>query len=264
MKKALEALRKKIELCTAEGERHLTGVPGLSLFRREEPTEPISSFYQPSICLIVQGKKRVMVGEEVYEYDPSTYLLTSVHLPTIVQVMEASPEKPYLGLRLTFDKQQLLELMVDGHLPPPKSKHSSRGMGTSKMTVPLLNAFLRLVELLDTEEDIPILGGVIEWLKDNFAEDFRLADLAERFHMSSSTLHSHFREITSLSPVQFQKQLRLREARRLMLIDCMDATTAVFEVGYESPSQFSREHSRLFGAPPLRDVKNLRTQMTDG
>jgi len=288
----LEALGKSIARWTERGELFTTAVPGLSLYRRLEPTEPTTGMYEPSICIVVQGAKRVQLGDDTYIYDAHHYLITSVHLPTVVQVTEASPEKPYLGLRLTFDQREISQLMADSHLPPPRTQQSSRGMATGEVTSPLVNAFRRLIDLLDEEEDIPILAPVIqreiiyrllvgdqgerlrqiavagsqshsiaraiEWLKGNFSRPLRIDELAAQARMSTSTFHHHFRATTALSPLQYQKQLRLQEARRLMLMERLDAATAGFEVGYESPSQFNREYNRLFGAPPLRDITHLR------
>ena len=292
MEIALEALGKSIARWTENGEQHVTRVPGLSLYRRCEPTGPISGMYDPSICLVAQGAKRVLLGEDSFAYDARHYLITSVHLPTVVQIVEASPERPYLGLKLQLDQREISQLMVDSHLPPPRPQQSSRGMAVGEVTLALVTAFQRLVDLLAEEGDIPILAPIIqreifyrllvgdqgarlrqiasagsqsnqiaraiEWLRDNFARPLRVDDLAAHVRMSTSTLHHHFRSMTALSPLQFQKQLRLQEARRLMLAEHLDAASAAFEVGYESPSQFSREYSRLFGVPPLRDITTLR------
>lgn len=289
---AIGSLGKSIARCTEKGELHTTEIPGLSLFRRDEPTEPISGMYEPSICLAVQGSKRVVLGEDTYVYDAHHYLITSVHLPTIVQIVEASPEKPYLGLRLKFDLREVSQLMVDSNLPQPRPQQSSRGMATGEVTLQLVNAFIRLIDLLTDEKDIPILAPVIQreiiyrvlvgdqgerlrqiatagsqsqhiakaigWLKSNYSQAISMDDLAAQANMSTSTFHHHFRSLTALSPLQYQKQLRLQEARRLMLAERMDAANAAFQVGYESPSQFNREYSRLFGAPPLRDITKLR------
>lgn len=289
---AREALAQSIARWADSGELHTTAIPGLSLFRREERTEPINGLYEPSICLVAEGAKRVLLGEDTYVYDANHYLITSVHLPTIVQIIEASRDRPYLGLRLTFDLRAVSQLMADSNLPAPRAQQSSRGMATGEVTSALLNAFTRLIDLLCEEQDIPILAPVIQreiiyrllvgdqgarlrqiasagsqshqiarvinWLKDNFTEPLRVDDLATQAGMSSSTFHHHFRSMTALSPLQYQKQLRLQEARRLMLADHLDAAAAAFQVGYESPSQFSREYSREFGAPPLRDITNLR------
>ena len=293
---AIATLVASIARCTEQGELHTTAVPGLSLFRRIEPTEPITGMYEPSICMVAQGAKRVMLGDDTYVYDAHHYLITSVHLPTVVQVIEASREKPYLGLRLTFDLREISQLMADSNLPPPRTQQSSRGMATGEVTLPLVTAVQRLIDLLDAEQDIPILAPVIQreiiyrllvgdqgarlrqiaaagsqsqqiaraidWLKGNFTQSLRIDDLAAQARMSSSTFHHHFRTMTALSPLQYQKQLRLQEARRLMLAERLDAATAAFQVGYESPSQFSREYNRLFGAPPLRDIAKLRQMAT--
>src|SRR5208283_982135 len=295
MEVALESLGNSIARWTDKGEQHVTAIPGLSLFRRAEPTEPISGMYEPSICLVAQGAKRVLLGDDTYVYDAQHYLITSVHLPTVVQVIKASPEKPYLGLRLKLDQREILQMMVDSNLPATRAEQSSRGMATGEVTLPLLNAFLRLIDLLAEYKDIPILAPIIQreiiyrllvgdqgarlrqiasagsqsnqiaraidWLKGNFTGPLRIDDLATQVNMSTSTFHHHFRTLTAMSPLQFQKWLRLNEARRLMLIENQDAATVAFQVGYESPSQFSREYGRLFGAPPLRDIISLR-QMT--
>lgn len=292
MRAALDTVHRSIARFTEHGEQHTTAITGLALFRREAPTGLLSGMYEPSICLIAQGAKRVFLGDESYVYDARNYLITSVHLPTVVQLLEASPSEPYLGLKLTLDQREMSQLMLDCNLPPPREQQSSRGMATGTVTVPLLDAFRRLVDLLADERDIPILAPVIQreiiyrllvgdqgarlrqiatagsqsqqiaravdWLKENFTEPVRIDDLAARANMSTSTFHSHFRSLTALSPLQYQKRLRLHEARRLMLAEQLDATTASMQVGYESASQFSREYSRLFGAPPLRDITELR------
>ncbi len=292
MEHALDELGKSIARWTEQGELQTTAVPGLSLFRRNQPTDPISGMYEPSICVIAQGAKRVILGDDTYVYDGHHYLITSVHLPTVVQIIDASEERPYLGLRLKLDMREISQMMVDSNLPAPRVQQSSRGMATGEVTLPLLHAFQRLVALLADEKDIPILAPTIqreivyrllvgdqgsrlrqiasagsqsqqisrtiEWLKGNFAQPLRVDDLSAKAGMSASTFHHHFRSMTALSPLQFLKQLRLQEARRLMLTDHLDAATAAFQVGYESPSQFSREYSRLFGAPPLRDIASLR------
>ncbi len=292
MEAALEDLKKSIARWTDIGEQRETAIPSLALFRREEPTEPMCGMYEPSLCLVAQGAKRVQLGDDTYVYDEQHYLITSVHLPTVVQIIEASPEKPYLGLRLTLDQRAISQMMVDSNLPPPRPHQSSRGMATGEVTLPLLSAVQRLVDLLAEPKDIPILAPIIEreiiyrllvgdqgtrlrqiasagsqshqiarainWLQDNYTQPLRIDDLARQVNMSTSTFHHHFRALTAMSPLQYQKRLRLNEARRLMLAEPVDATTAAFQVGYESASQFSREYSRLFGAPPLRDINSLR------
>ncbi|GMV94853.1 MAG: AraC family transcriptional regulator [Candidatus Hydrogenedentota bacterium] len=289
---AIQGLTTSIARLTERGELTATAVPGLSLFRRDEPTEPVTGMYDPSICMVAQGAKRVTLGDDTYVYDAHRYLITSVHLPTVFQIIDASEAKPYLGLRLMLDQREISQLMLDSNLPAPRTQQSSRGMATGEVTLPLLSAIQRLVDLLDDERDIPILAPTIQreityrllvgeqgarlrqiatagsqsqqiaraidWLNGNFAKPLRVEELAKQSNMSTSTFHHHFRSMTALSPLQYQKNLRLQEARRLMLMERMDASTAAFEVGYESPSQFSREYSRLFGQPPLRDISNLR------
>ena len=297
MEETLKTIGQNIARLTEKGELHTTAIPGLSLFRRDEPTPLISSMYEPSICLVAQGAKRVLLGDDTYVYDAHHYLITSVHLPTVVQIIEASREQPYLGLRLKLDQQEISQLMVDSNLPLPRTQQSSRGMATGEITLPLLTAFQRLIDLFGEEQDIPILAPIIQreiiyrllvgdqgvrlrqiastgsqsnqiaraidWLKENYTQPLRIDDLAKQVNMSTSTFHHHFRILTAMSPLQYQKWLRLNEARRLMLVEPLDATTAAFQVGYESASQFSREYSRLFGTSPLRDITNLR-QMTVG
>jgi len=292
MKGTLGALGKSIARWTDKGDQVTTAVPGLSLYRREEPTQPAIILYEPRICVIAQGAKRVLLGDDTYEYDTHHFLITSVDLPTVVQVIKASREKPYLGLILKLDQREISQLMVDSSLPAPPAQQSSRGMATGEVTLPLLTAFQRLVDLLDEQKDIPILAPIIkreifyrllvsnqgfrlrqmasagsqsqqiaraiDWLKGNFKQPLRIDDLATQLNMSTSTFHHHFRSLTAMSPLQYQKWLRLNEARRLMLTERLDATTASFQVGYESPSQFSREYNRLFGDSPLRDIMNLR------
>jgi AraC-like DNA-binding protein len=290
----LRALVASLARWTTGCEEFKTAIPGLTFYHHDEPTEPRNGLHEPSICLVAQGTKQVLLENDSFVYDVNNYLIASVHLPTTYQVITASPDEPYLGLLLKFDLRELSQLMVDSSLPSPRPQQSSRGMATGEVTLPLLSAFQRLVGLLDQPEDIPILAPVIhreilyrllvgdqgarlrqiasagsrshqvaraiDWLKGNFTRQLRIEDLAEQAHMSTSSFHNHFRSMTSLSPLQYQKHLRLQEARRLMLAEHLDATSAAFQVGYESSSQFSREYSRLFGAPPLRDIAHLRQQ----
>ena len=292
MEITLNALKKSIARWTDKGGLIETAIPGLSLYRLDEPTPPTSIMYQPRICMVAQGAKRVLLGDDTYVYDEHHLLIASVDLPTVVQIIKASRKKPYLGLVLKLDQREISQLMVDSNLPLPRPQQSSRGMATCEVTLPLLNAFQRLMDLLAEPKDIPILAPIIQreivyrllvgdqgshlrqiasagsqsqqiaraidWLKDNFTQPLRIDDLATQVNMSTSTFHHHFRALTAMSPLQYQKWLRLYEARRLMLTEHQDAATAAFQVGYESPSQFSREYKRLFGAPPLRDITKLR------
>jgi AraC-like DNA-binding protein len=304
IKHATNGDQQRLELATAQGavaERiarytdatisTTASIPGLTLHFRDAPTDLISYMMPPSVCLIGQGQKRVLLGDEVYVYDAHRYLITSVDLQVIAQVTEASPEVPYLGLSLQLDLKDIRQLMVDHHLPSLRKMQSQRGMAVSAAPVEMLGAFVRLLDLLSTPADIPILAPLIQreicyrllmgeqgprlrliaeigsqseqiaraidLLKGNFAKPFKVEDLASEIGMSSSTFHHHFKEMTALSPLQFLKRLRLNEARRLMLTEHHDAASAALYVGYESPSQFSREYSRQFGAPPLKDIKSL-------
>jgi len=292
MEITLNALKKSIARWTDKGGLIETAIPGLSLYRLDEPTPPTSIMYEPRICMVAQGAKRVLLGDDTYVYDEHHLLIASVDLPTVVQIIKASRKKPYLGLVLKLDQREISQLMVDSNLPLPRPQQSSRGMATCEVTLPLLNAFQRLIDLLAEPKDIPILAPIIQreivyrllvgdqgshlrqiasagsqsqqiaraidWLKDNFTQPLRIDDLATQVNMSTSTFHHHFRALTAMSWLQYQKWLRLYEARRLMLTEHQDAATAAFQVGYESPSQFSREYKRLFGAPPLRDITKLR------
>ncbi len=289
---ALRSLAATIARWTINCEEFKTPIPGLFFYHHDTPTEPRLGLHEPSICLIAQGAKKVHLENDTFVYDTNNCLLASVHLPTTYQVISASPDEPYLGLLLKFDMRELSQLMIDSSLPAPRTQQTDRCMATGEVTLPLLIAFQRLVALLDDPQDIPILapmlhreilyrllvgeqgaklrqiasGGsrshqvarAIDWLKVNFSQKLRIEELAEMANMSASSFHNHFRAMTSLSPLQYQKHLRLQEARRLMMAEDLDATRAAFHVGYESSSQFSREYSRLFGAPPLRDVAKLR------
>jgi AraC-like DNA-binding protein len=292
MEGALAALGKSIARWTENGTQLLTAIPGLSLYRRDAPTQPTSSMQEPSLCVIAQGVKRVLLGDDTYVFDVHHFLITSVDLPTVVQIIQVSREKPYLSLLLKLDQREMAQLMVDSNLPPPRAQQSSRGMAIGAVTLPLLSACQRLIDLLAAPQDIPILAPLIQreilyrllvgdqgarlrqiasagsqshqiaqaidWLKSHYTLPLRIDDLAAHVHMSPSTFHHHFRALTAMSPLQYQKWLRLNEARRLMLTQRLDAATAAFQVGYESPSQFSREYNRVFGAPPLRDITYLR------
>lgn len=292
MEVALEALGKSIARWNDKGGLLVTAISSLSLSRRDAPTEPMSYMYEPSICVIAQGVKRMLLGDDAYVLDVHQFLITSVDLPTVVQIIKASRGKPYLGLILKLDRCEMPQLMVDKKLPPARAQPSSRGMAIGEVTLPLVTAFQRLIDLVAEPKDIPILAPIIQreimyrllvsdqgarlrqiasagsqshqiaqaidWLKRHYTLPLRIDDLAAQVHMSTSTFHHHFRAVTAMSPLQYQKWLRLNEARRLMLTEHLDAATAAFQVGYESPSQFSREYRRVFGAPPLRDITSLR------
>jgi AraC-like DNA-binding protein len=269
----------------------LTGIPNLSFYRFDAPTEPAGYLLEPSICLIFQGSKRVILGEHEHTYDASRFLVTSIDLPVIARILEASTEAPYIGMVLKLDRMEIARLVMESSMPLVKTGATDEAMEIAEVSEPLLKAISRLIDLLDEPELVPLLsplvqreilirllltncgpklrqigvGGspthqisrIIDWIKNHLSEKLKVEDLAKIAGMSISTLHHHFRALTSLSPLQFQKRLRLSEARWLMLEKHLDAAAAAFAVGYESPSQFSREYSRMFGAPPLRDIKNL-------
>jgi len=286
-----QSLADRIARWAAGKNRLDTSIRGLSLHRWETPTEPTSYMLAPSICLIGQGRKRLFLGEDAYVYDADRFLITSVDLPVVTQIIEASAEKPYLGLTMELDLRVIAQLMLNDHGAPASSSRERLGLAVSEVSPPLLDAFNRLLDLLQTPEDIAALAPLvqqeifyrlltgeqgprlrqiasaghhgyqiarsIDWLKDNFNKPLRIEQLASKAGLSTSAFHSHFRSTTGMSPLQFQKRMRLTEARRLMLTERLDASKAAFAVGYESPSQFSREYSRLFGQPPIRDIKNL-------
>jgi len=280
---------------------HDTAIPGVAAVRASQPGSEIGhALHQAALCLIAQGAKRVMLGDEVYVYDASRHLVFSVDLPIGAQVMRATPDEPYLCFRLDLPAQAVADGLLragDTAMPQPAAMADpaqARGLFLSRTGAPLLDAVLRLLRLLDAPDDAPALAPLVQqeiiyrllrsdegarlarvaradsqahrvaraigWLKAHYAEPLRIDELARQVHMSASSLHHHFRAVTAMSPLQYQKQLRLQEARRLLLGEVSDAASAGHRVGYDSPSQFSREYSRLFGVPPARDAQRLRQQ----
>ena len=286
-------LARKLALFIGSAENRATDIPGLTLHRRTAPTAPCSVTYEPSVTVIAQGRKRVELGRNVFIYDASRFLLTSVDLPVVSRVIEASEEVPCLALSLKLEMPVVRELLNREEIPVAETPSDNPGMATGRTTVEFLSACCRLVDLLDTPRDIPFLSGLIQreivyrilqsaegarlraiatlgeqshrtakaiaWISANYAKPLRVEDLAEVAGMGASTLHHHFRALTAMSPLQYQKQLRLQAARGRMLMDGLDAASAAFEVGYESASQFNREYSRFFGQPPMRDIRTLRS-----
>ena len=269
-----------------------TAVSGLALYRREQTTPCFHATYEPSVSVFVQGKKRVNLGGTEYLCDGSSFLLSSIDVPAVGQIVEASKKVPLLSMFLRLDMPTVREVITREDLPDSPTSVQSRGIAVGETTVGLLDACTRLIDLLDTPEDVPFLSHLIQreivyrilrtpqgerlrsiattgdlshrtaraiaWLKENYAKPLRMEELADVARMGVSTLHHQFRGLTAMSPLQYQKQLRLQTARQRMLMDGIDATSAAYEVGYESVSQFNREYSRFFGQPPMRDVKALR------
>lgn len=272
---------------------HATAIPRLLFGRASQCEHPVHSLFEPAFCVLAQGSKRVLLGDEVYLYDSGHYLLASQNLPLSGQVVDASPEAPYLGLRLSFEVKDIAGMALELKLAEVQPKRAlQRGIFTGELSHTLLEPVLRLIGLLDSPEDVAALAPLVSreilyrllkspdgWrlaqmafadshsqqiaqaissLTQRFQEPLRVEDLASEVHMSASSLHHHFKAVTSMSPLQFQKQLRLQEARRIMISERLDAATAGHRVGYESQAQFNREYGRLFGSPPARDIKRLR------
>ncbi len=288
-------LARKVACFVGSEDSLPTPVPGLTLYRQTAPTTPAPVTYEPSVALVVQGRKQVQLGVNTFVYDPSRYLLTSLDLPVVSRVMEATPETPYLCVRLKLEMQTVREILSREDFPSPLANSEAPAMSTAETTVELLSAFDRLLDLLNAAQDIGFLspmlqreityrilrgaGGqrlraiatagdqsyrtakVIEWIRANYLKPLRVENLAQIAGMSTSTLHHHFRALTSMSPLQYQKQLRLQAARERMLVEGVDAPSAGFSVGYESASQFNREYSRFFGVPPMKDIRNTRSRL---
>lgn len=267
-----------------------TVIPGLNFYRQSQPTEPVYCVFPPCLVLVVQGGKQAVLGGETYRYGPGNFLLTSVDVPVVCHIHQANPDRPYLSLVLTLDRGLIAELLSET-APPTGPQAVERAIAVTPLPPPLLDAVTRLVQLLSNPADVAILRPLIEreilyrlltgeqgprlraiamtdsqphqiaraidWLRENYTQPLRIDSLARLVNMSSSSLHHHFKAITAMSPLQYQKQLRLQEARRLMLTEKLDAASASHTVGYESPSQFSREYSRLYGIPPRQDVQRL-------
>jgi len=269
---------------------HDMPVPGLAVIRYGAPTDRVPVLHQPAVCIIAQGAKVVMLAEEAFRYDSASHLVVSVDLPLTGQVVEATPEQPYLCVRVDLDPALLRELMLQR--PPAAGAETSRGLHLSRNTPELTDAVARFLRLMDRPQDVEVLAPIIRreihywlltgdqagvvrqigapdsrlsqisraiaWIRANFDQPFSIERISHEARMSPSALHHHFKAVTAMSPLQYQKQIRLQEARRLMLGEAADAQAAGFQVGYESPSQFSREYARLFGAPPARDAARLR------
>jgi AraC-like DNA-binding protein len=267
---------------------------GLHLARCSLPIARVHGVLEPSVCVIAQGCKEVLLGDSRYQYDPSHYLLATIELPSVGQVLEASKERPYLSLQLELAPTLVGSVLLEAGYPSPPSRAEVSALDVSSLDGPLLDAFVRLVRLLDAPAEAPVLrplitreilyrlllgeqgarlrylaimGGytshiarAVARLRQDFDQPLRLEQLARELGMSVSGFHHHFKAVTALSPLQFQKRLRLQEARRLMLSEDLDAASAAFRVGYHDASHFNREYKSLFGVPPMRDVQRLREE----
>ncbi len=272
-------------------------LPGLHLARCSFPLKPVHSVVEPSVCVIAQGSKEVLLGESRYRYDPSQYLLTTVELPRVSQVLEASKERPYLSLRLELAPALVSSVLAEASHASPREHTEVRAINVSPLDGNLLDACVRLTRLLDAPVEAQILlplitreiiyrllrgeqgarlhhlameGGytpsiarAVKRLRQDFDQPLRIKSLAHELGMSVSGLHHHFKTVTAMSPLQFQKRLRLQEAQRLMLSEDLDAASAAYRVGYQDASHFNREYKSLFGVPPMRDVQRLREEAQD-
>ncbi len=269
---------------------HATAVPGLGLSRRSAPSECYSAAYEPELVVFAQGEKRIAVGGAMHVCDGSKFLLTSIDLPVVSQITMASRSEPFLGLSLKLQMPMVREILSQEEFLTSQAPFGARGMAVGTTSIEMLSACCRLLDLLDTPGDISFLGSLMQreiiyrllrgplgehlraiatlgeqsnrtakavaWLKANYCKPLRVEELASLAQMGVSTFHHHFRSLTVMSPLQYQKRLRLHTARVRMLTEGLDAASAAFEVGYESASQFNREYSRFFGQPPMRDIKS--------
>jgi AraC-like DNA-binding protein len=284
-------LARKIASFVGKEENRITEIPGVSLHRRTSPTPPCRTTYHPGVIVVAQGSKQVNLGRTSFIYDESRFLLTAVDLPIVSWVAEATEEVPCLVLSLRLDMSMVRELLGREEIHVAEAPSDSPAMSIGETTPEFLNACCRLLDLLDSPQDIPFLSGLIQreiiyrilrgregarlravatlgdqshrtakaiaWITANYAKPLLVEELAQLASMGVSTLHHHFRMLTAMSPLQYQKQLRLQSARSLMLNNGLDAASAAFEVGYESATQFNREYSRFFGQPPMRDIRAL-------
>jgi AraC-like DNA-binding protein len=268
--------------------------PGLLLIKSSVPSEPVQSLFQPSFCFVAQGRKRASVGGEVFQYDPFHYLIFTVDLPVAFEIEAPSKELPYLGMSLNLDSALVASVIIESGIRIKKGDASVKAMNVSAIDADLLDAVARLIRIAETPADAKVLaplvikeiiyrllaGGqgarlahlltasdarriskAIGHLREHFDESLKMEEIARELGMSVSGFHHHFKSVTSMSPLQFQKQIRLQEARRLMLGGDLDAASAGFRVGYEDPSYFSRDYKKQFGAPPQRDVARLRNNL---
>lgn len=269
-----------------------TAIDGINLIRSDTPTQPIHVVHVPALCIIAQGRKTVRLERDTFTYAPGQHLSVAVDLPLSGEVIDASAEKPYLCLKVDLDPLMLAAMLKEAGVPKPPADHSGRGLAIGLCEQDVIDAATRLVKLLEAPSSAKILaplairellyrlilsghaeglrhiafadsrlrriGLAINWITRNFREPFAISSVAAAAGMSPSSLHAHFKAVTALTPLQYQKRLRLQEAQRLIYVGAMDAASAAFHTGYDSPSQFSRDYRRVFGAPPIRDIARLR------
>ncbi|MFV0367270.1 MAG: AraC family transcriptional regulator N-terminal domain-containing protein [Hyphomicrobiaceae bacterium] len=293
---SIQDLSNLIARFTCDDGAHETAIPQICLYRASRVEAPVHAVYEPSVCIVAQGSKRSMVADQVLVYDKAKYLIIKVDVPIVSQHIEATPERPFLCMRMKLDPASIAALMIERGVRRASSDGPGPALVVSDVTSDLIDASVRMLRLLDAPGDIPTLAPLIEreilyrllqgeqtaklgqiafadsklqqvnrvisWIKKNFREPFSVEAAAEEACMSVSALHLHFKSVTRLTPLQYQKQLRLQEARRLILTNSLDAAATAFEVGYESPSQFSREYRRQFGVPPATDGRRLRNGNT--
>jgi AraC-like DNA-binding protein len=267
-----------------------TAIPYLSFIRLSRPTELTRGMLEPSMCMVLQGKKRILIGREITDYGSGSFALSAIDMPVSGQVVEASAAVPYLGVKIELDPKEVAALIIEADLAVPESSAARLGAYVEESDPDLQDAFLRLVRLLRKPKDLAVLSGLVKqeilyrlltapggdvlhttllshykekaiaeaihWIKKNYSRPMKIEKLAKAVNLSVSTLHHRFKALTTMSPLQYQKQLRLTQARKLLLGGNIEAATAAFNVGYESPSQFSREYRRFFGASPLQDGKH--------
>lgn len=287
----LDALRALVDAQARVDGFTTTPISGLQFIRASAPSAPLNVMHRPALCILLGGRKQVFLSDQVTEYSRHCHLVISQDLPVVGQVVQASPREPYLSLYLRIERADVSQLLLDHGLPPEPpgaTTDAARGLYTEPSSPGLMDAVLRLVQLLQTPRDIAALAPLIQreivyrllssaqgWrmartaqadcsdqriarviavLQARFRESIGVNELADVAHLSASALHVHFKAVTSFTPLQYVKQLRLQEARRLLLCEAeRDAASIAFEIGYESPSQFNREYARMFGAPPVRD-----------
>ncbi|WP_053199077.1 AraC family transcriptional regulator [Herbaspirillum hiltneri] len=274
-----------------------TTIPYLSFIRICRPTDLSRGMLQPSMCLVVQGRKKVLIGKDVNDYGSGSYVLSAIDLPVSGQIVEADDAAPYYGVRIDLDPKEIAAFIIELNIPAPPKRGVRVGAYVEASGAELQEAFLRLIRLLNKPQDIAAMSRIlkleimyrlitaqngdvlyhtvlshyqergvndaIQWIKQHYAEPMSIEKLARQVRMSVSALHHRFKATTVMSPLQYQKQTRLLEARRMLMAGGVEAATVAYQVGYESPSQFSREYRRLFGASPLQDVEYLRQHVVE-